>query len=185
MINLLPKPQQQQVRYGLLSHQVMNFWLWVAGSLVVLVVLVFLASVRIKQELVQTETAIAANREQLASDTNRQLENEVLTLNSDLKKINTLQTQAYHWSQALLELGQLIPLDFVVDILSLDRKTGRVAISGTAGDRANILLFWSAIHKSRHFRDINFPLANLERVRQAPFTFEFNLNAEEIKRTQP
>ena len=180
-VNLLPKPEQKEIRYELISHQLMNFWLWVILSFMVLLVLSLLAVFQLKLMAKQVDADINKSRQALSSASNQQLQKQVLLLNDEIRKINELQSQHYQWSEALIELGKIIPNDLVVDILTLDRSSGKIDIAGFAGDRESIIKFWSAMHKSQYFKNINFPLSNLEQPRNAHYRFTFYINEDKIR----
>ncbi|MBI2356203.1 MAG: PilN domain-containing protein [Candidatus Doudnabacteria bacterium] len=179
-VNLLPKSEQKEIRFELISRQLVNFWLWLVLSLVVLLILSLLAVFQLKLMARQVDGEIDKNRQALSSASNQELQKQVLLLNNEIGKINQLRESHYQWSEALIELGSIIPGDLVVDILTLDRISGKVEITGFAGDRESIIKFWSAMHKSQYFKNINFPLSNLEQARNAHYQFTFYINEDKI-----
>lgn len=181
MINLLPKTEQKEIRWESMSHQLMNFWIWVVVSLAVLFLLGVLSLAQTKRLSSRTDADITKARESLNSSTNQELEKQVLALNTQISTINQIRSQHYEWSEALIALGNLIPSDMLVDILSLNRASGEVKITGVAGDRASVIKFWSDVHKTTYFKNINFPLSNLETAKNTPFTFTFFINEAQIK----
>jgi Tfp pilus assembly protein PilN len=182
IINLLPKTQQKEITLDQAANQLLNFWLWVIGSMLLLFLLSLVTVFRLNTAITETETEISKNREALKSSQNQQLEKQVLNLNTEIQKIKTLRNEHYRWSNGLIELGNIIPAEMVVDVMSLQRETGKVDISGTSRSRGSVLQFWANMHKSSHFKDINFPLTNLERSTDAPYSFTFYINEEEIKK---
>jgi Tfp pilus assembly protein PilN len=181
-INLLPKKDQKEITLELITHQLINFSVWVIVSMLIFFLIEFTTETKLKQGITSTDNEITQNKAALKSAANQQLENQVLTLSNEIKLVQTVRQQHYYWSNALIELGDLIPADIVIDILSLDRATGKVEIAGTAADRESVLKFWSEIYKSKHFKNINFPLTNLEKSSDSPFNFTFYINSDEIKK---
>jgi Tfp pilus assembly protein PilN len=181
-INLLPKSEQKEIHMELIAHQLTYFWLWIVMSLAVFFVLSVLSEIQLKSSVTATENAIAASQLTLKTSTNQQLEEQVLTLTEEIKTIDNLRDQHYYWSQALIELGNLFEDDVTLDLLTLERSKGKIYLTGTAGSRESILQFWADVHKSKYFKDINFPLTNLQRAADAPFNFTFYINEEEIKK---
>lgn len=181
LINLLPKEEQKEIRLELLTASVKNFWIWIIASLIILFALAFAANVFLKQSAQGIEAEIQSKQELLKSADTRKLEGEVGELNNAIKTIEVLGQNHYYWSNALIELGNIIPTDVTVDLLTLNRASGKVDMAGIAKDRESVLKFWASIYKSKHFHKINFPLANLEKARDDPFTFTFYIKPEVIK----
>jgi Tfp pilus assembly protein PilN len=181
-INLLPPDQIKDNRLELITIQLRNFWIWVAISLLVLFVLAFLSQVVISSGIKDTENQIMALSNSLQSADNRALEKQVAALNKEIDNIDNLQNQHYYWSDALVELGNIIPNELVVDILTLERDTGKVKIQGVSRERSAVLEFWANVKTSAYFNDINFPLANLEKDREVNFSYTFFINEDLIKR---
>ncbi|OGE81017.1 MAG: hypothetical protein A3H72_01615 [Candidatus Doudnabacteria bacterium RIFCSPLOWO2_02_FULL_48_8] len=179
-INLLPLSAQKELTLELASRQFLNFWAWIFFSLLLLSALSFFSTFQLNSQINQAEEAIAENQALLKSATNQQLQQQVVALNDEIRKIEALRARHYYWSEALVELGNFIADDAVIDVLSLDRASGKIDISGTAQDRESILKFWADMHKSKYFKNINFPLSNLERADDAPFTYTFYINPEAI-----
>ena len=172
-INLLPKPEQREIALELVVHQVRNFWIWIILSLMVLFGLGFLTRAKLAVSISGTKQAIESSKSELSSASTQQLEQQVLKLTNEINNVENIRSQHYYWSKGLIELADILPSDFLLNTLTLNRKTGQVAVSGVAGDRENILKFWSDMHKSKLFRDINFPLSNLEKAKEAGFSFSF------------
>lgn len=181
IINLLPKTEQKEIMLEQVAGQLLNFWLWVIGSLLIVFILLIVTIVKLNITITETETEIAKNKEALKSAANQQLEKQVVNLNVEIDKIHKLRSEHYRWSNGLIELGSIIPSDLVIDFLSLDRATGKAEISGTAEDRGSILKFWADMHKSKYFKNIDFPLTNLERARDTSYSFTFYINDSQIK----
>lgn len=180
-INLLPQPEQKEIKLELIAHQLLNFWFWIIGSMLLLFALSLVTTIRLRASIADTETEIIKSKEALSSAANQQLEKQVVNLNSEIDRVNLLRSQHYHWSNGLIELGNILPTDMVIDLLFLDRASGKVDISGIAKNRESVLKFWSDMHKSKYFQDINFPLPNLERASDTSFSFSFYIKPEQIK----
>ncbi len=180
-INLLPKAEQKEIKLELIAHQLLNFWFWIVGSMLLLFALSLITSVQLRTSIADTELEIIKSKEALSSATNQQLERQVVNLNSEIDKVKLLRSQHYYWSNGLIELANILPSDMVIDLLFLDRASGKVDVSGIAEDRESVLKFWSDMHKSKYFKDINFPLPNLERAFDTSFSFSFYIKPEQIK----
>ncbi|OGE88907.1 MAG: hypothetical protein A3J07_04410 [Candidatus Doudnabacteria bacterium RIFCSPLOWO2_02_FULL_49_13] len=180
-INLLPKIWQREFQLHLFANQLLAFWLWILITLVVFLIVVIVGRTYLISQNQQVLAAIETKRQTLKTSGNEELKLEILRLNQDIANVDKLNANHYYWSQALTELGNLLPSDLQIDLLTLDRATGKIEIKGTAGNRDNILKFWGDLHKSAYFMNINFPLSNLNQATNDPFTFTFYINPETVK----
>lgn len=181
LINLLPPVQIKQAHFELVSVQLKKFWVWVCLSLLVLFGLAFASQAIINNEISNTENKIIDLSSSLQSSDNQELERQVATLNNEITNIEIIQDNHYFWSNALIELGNIIPSELVVSLLTLNRETGEVKIIGQSRERSAVLAFWANVKNSEYFQDINFPLSNLESDTDVGFTFTFFINEELIK----
>jgi Tfp pilus assembly protein PilN len=150
-------------------------------SLTVFLILALLARVYLRSELTQTQEQIISKKDILKSSDNEQLKQQVESLNQQIRGINNIQKQHIYWSTALAELGRLFASDIQLDLVSIDRESGKVEVTGLAGSRDSALKFWYDIQNSVYFKDINFPLSNLERATDDTFSFTFTANIENLK----
>lgn len=180
-INLLPKIEQREFKLELLAKQFLTFWLWVMITLVIFVLAIIASQIYLAKQNQIIKEALIVKQQTLASTGTAQLKSEIVSLNSQVANIKTLSVNHYYWSKALADLGNILPADAQVDLLTLNRASGQIDIQGTAGTRESVLQFWSELHKSQYFKDINFPLSNLDQAVNAPFTFKFFVNTETIK----
>lgn len=180
-INLLPKSEQRELKLQSFADQLTLFWIWAIISVIFFVALTYTAKIYLDGQMTETESQITVEKQVLKSSDNESLKKQVESMNSQIAAIRNLQNQHYYWSQALNELARLLPTDIVVDSLAADRATGQVQIEGVAGTRESVLQFWSNVHKSEYFTNIDFPLANLNFATNDPFTFAFFIVPETLK----
>lgn len=158
-----------------------NFFLWSMVLLLAFFALSLISEVGIRQAKSSVESKITSYEEELKSAANQKLSEEVLALNNQIATIKSLESQHYYWSNVVEEIGNISPADLQIDILTMDRATGHVEIMGQAGTRTSVLEFWANVKKSNMFKDINFPLSNLERANNGSFTYTFNVVPEKAK----
>lgn len=179
-INLLPKTDQRDHKLYVFGKSLIAFWVWVLGSLVIIIVLVYLAKSFLNYQAVQIGSAIDSAKKTLQSSDYEIVKQQIIELNGQIAGINSISTQHYYWTNALSELSNLLAEDLHMTAFGLDRESGMVVIKGI-GSRASVLKFWEDIHKSPYFKDINFPLANLEKATDDNFSYTFYLVPETIK----
>jgi len=183
-INLLPKAESSELAMELASRQILKFLVIAVGSLLIFLGLAFGIRIPINNEIAENDKQIANLQKELSTSGNLALQRQVVTLNSQMKNITTLTQKRNYWSKALIELGNLSPEGFHLDLASFDRASGQITITGTADNRSSVLNFWSNVKKSTLFKDINFPLNNLEKATDTPFTFSFTVDGALIGKEQ-
>jgi len=182
-INLLPETELKELKLEFASKHLLKFFVVSLISLLILILGAVSVNVLIKSQIAANNIEISELQAQLNSSDNQALQKEIIGLNSQIKNISVINQQHYLWSKALTELGNLAPSDLHIDLLTVDR-TGQIVINGTTDDRDSVLTFWSNVKKSRYFMNINFPLKNLEKPTDTPFTFTFFINPKSIQLSQ-
>jgi hypothetical protein len=182
IINLLPKEEIKQLRLETVSSQILGFWIWVLVSLAVVFTLSIASTILLTQKISYNNDMIEQKKEELRTSTTKQLEQEVSSLNERILLIDRLRKDHYYWSNAYIELVNMLDTDVTLDTVTMNRETGMVEVQGLAADREGVLSFWAAVKKSTIFEKINFPLTNLEKDVDANFGYIFYLKPEEMKK---
>jgi|GEM_PF-2021745 Tfp pilus assembly protein PilN len=180
-INLLPAVEQKELRLQFLVQKLSRFWFWIIGSLVVFFALTLATRFYLERMITDTQSQIEQNKTLLNSADYKDLQNQIQLLNKNIKEIKNLQSQHYYWSNALVQLANLVPADMQLNQVHFDRSTGQIDVNGQAVTRESVLTFWSNVIKSDYFKNINFPLANLERAKYPDFTYKFYVNPDKFK----
>ena len=181
LINLLPKSENRELKLTLLGQQMVNFWVYVGFSLLVFFILALAVNVFLRSEITKNNNQIETKKQELASSNTQQLESRVQALNSQIRAIDNLRDNHYNWSQVLLELSRVTPDDAKVNVLNIERSTGKIEVAGNALTRDAVIEFWANVKKSKYFRNINFPFSNLEKDKNAQFEYTFYVNLDNIK----
>ena len=179
-INLLPKQEKHELRLQIFAGQLLWFWILIIFSLVVCFALTFFSKLYLEGQVIDVDNQIAKDRIVLKSSDIESVKKQVEGLNLQISAIKNLQAYHYLWSDALVELNRIIPPDISLNSIRIDRS-GAVDIFGTAVSRDSVLVLWANVIKSPYFSKINFPLANLEKATDDPFSFHFNINLDKIK----
>ena len=182
VINLLPQSEQHELKMEQQALVLGTFMLWSLTAIIMFFLITLTAEILIRQNTAAVEHQITRYEDELKSATNQKLDEEVKTLNNQIKQIDNLRKQHYYWSNVLAEIANITPSDLSVNFLNLDRSTGKIEISGVAGNRASVLEFWANVKRSNMFKDINFPLSNLEKSSNGGFTYTFYVKPEEAKK---
>ena len=179
-INLLPKEEQKEIQLEFLFSHFSFFWIITLASLLVFLGLALGTKIYLNHKIQTTQAEIDLNQATLNSSDFKSLQDQVLELNASIKEVNNFIVQHYYWSKALVVLANLLPKDVQLNQVLLSRSTGRIDIAGQAATRESVIALWAAVIKSDYFKNINFPLANLEKAKIADFTFTFYVNKNKI-----
>jgi len=180
-VNLLPKIEQRELKLQFYAERMLAFWIWVACSIAVFFVLSLLTVFYLNRMMNETQTQITQNKALLDSSDFKDLQNQIILLNRNIKEINNLQTHHYFWSNALIELSSLVPPEMQLNQIGFSQATGKIQIIGQAKTREKVIEFWANVIKSEYFKNINFPLTNLEKATNPDFTYTFSVNPDKFK----
>jgi Tfp pilus assembly protein PilN len=184
IINLLPKDEQRQLKLDMVNHQLRVFWAIILSSIILFVALGFATQQYLRLSVKKVDEQIAVNKAKLESADIKELQQQVLKLNQNIKEIKTVRGQQYKWSEVMLEIARVMPAEVQLNSLQIERATGKIIVLGKAEDRDTVIAVWSQIKKSPMFYDVNFPLPNLEQPVDGNFTYTFFINLENIKQDE-
>lgn len=180
-VNLLPAVEQRELKLRFMARRLSVFWFWIIGSMIIFFILALMTRFYLTRMISATQSQIEDNKTLLDSSDYRDLQNQILLLNRNIKEIKNLQAQHYYWSQALVQLANLVPPEMQLNQITFDKITGAIGITGQAQTRESVLTFWADVIKSDYFKNINFPLANLEKAKYPDFTYTFYVNGDKFK----
>jgi Tfp pilus assembly protein PilN len=179
-INLLPQTEARELKLTMASKQLLKFFALIAACLVLFGIAAFISRLFVQASITENQIQIDELQKKLSSSDNKKVEKEVVALNTQIHNLRAINQQHYYWSYALVELANLAPNSFHLDSVTFDRTTNQVVVVGTSDSRADVINFWAKVKKSNLFTNINFPLPNLEKPTESPFTFTFYVNPEAI-----
>jgi len=174
-INLLPGTDQQTIKTKRISNQIWKCGVAVSCSLVALWILLYGTGLYLNIEHRATKVRLATEMRALGELESTSAKQEIEKFNSDLINFGKLQQVRHTWAEVALEIARIIPTNMRLDSMSIVGRDGFVEISGNGGDRAAILGFRENLIASPFFENVNFPLANLERATNAPWSYRFSL----------
>lgn len=174
-VNLLPPEEQKQLKLQELNRELLSFAFWLGLSFLVFIALLYAGRVFLRSELAATTQQVAAETTALTDLQEAGLPAEVEKFNLNLANFRTLTAKHETLAPVLLELAQLLPPDLTLSSLSLERKSRKVEIAGRAGSRKSVLILRRNLLTSPSFSNVNFPLSNLEKATDLPFSYRFYL----------
>ncbi|OGE78176.1 MAG: hypothetical protein A2751_03380 [Candidatus Doudnabacteria bacterium RIFCSPHIGHO2_01_FULL_46_14] len=180
-INLLPPEEQKEVARLEINAEILHFGIILTASLLVLAAVLFGVNLWLGRTVSKNDQEIAKYSTQLEAYQGTSLQKEVAALNENIENFKMLSEQSMKWSPYLMELATLIPKDVSLDSIQLNRITGKVEVTGRASNRNSVLALRQRVLDSKHFKNINFPLYNLETARNVSWKYRFYLRMEEAE----
>lgn len=179
-LNLLP-PEEKKILSLEQSRRWVNFYgcsgfLMLAAFSLLLIFIWSLILIQLKGSNLDVQSNQASQQGRSVSEQ----QNSVKELNRTLQTLDAVQKNQRYFSKFLIFLAENLPSGMRLDGLAVE-KNGRVALSGFAPRREQLLLFQRKIEDSSLFSDIENPLENLTRQTDINFTIEFSLKPEVLK----
>src|SRR4051812_22616197 len=97
IINILPKTAKKELELELVSHQILVFWCLVIASLVIFIAGGWIFKFYLAQVISGNEKLITQSQKQLESQEYKDLNNQILALNSAVIEIKNLNNRHYNW----------------------------------------------------------------------------------------
>lgn len=174
-INLLPPEEQKQI--ALLSKQglVLRYCGALLISFAAFAAALFGAQFLLAEQLQSVEADLAARTQALHQLETAKVRGEVENFNRDLKNFTIMEKTQDHWSAIFGELAGVLPAGMTIDSIHVvpEGAAIKVAVAGRGGNRAAVLRLRENILLSELFFGVNFPLKNLERPQDTPWTYRF------------
>jgi len=105
---------------------------------------------------------------------------KIKTINNDLKKINSIQTQYVNWVEWLTNLNNLIYSNKIqIGRLNIDLEGQKVSLNGKAASREDFLDMKTKLEESEMFEEVISPLSNILSANKINFDLEMTLKKTE------
>ena len=179
-INLLPPEEQKALKLEGLNYTVASFGVWVLLSLVFFIAFIFGAQIILNQEIDDLNEQVTARSSELQNIKQPAVQKEIEVLNRNLANLQTLLPSHEDWTPILVEFARLLPADLTVDSIVITREDSKMEAAGHGDTRESVLNLRNNLLESRYFKDVNFPLSNLERARNVNWEYRFCFNPEKL-----
>ncbi|MDP3993832.1 MAG: hypothetical protein Q8P75_02520 [bacterium] len=180
-INLLPPEEQKHIRLEGLNYAVASFGVRVLLSFVFFIAFIFGAQIILNQEIDDLNEQVAARSRELQNIKQPAVQKEIEALNRNLDNLQALLPSGEDWTPILVEFARLLPADLTVDSILITREDGKIEVAGHGDTRESALKLRDNLLESRYFKDVNFPLSNLEKARNVDWKYRFYYNPEKLK----
>ncbi len=182
IINLLPKPKQQELYYENLFHSVMVG----IQFAVVTFVLVFLGQLGTKFYLLRQSTDLDSQITQIKQQTNKEentkLKEQVGLINNRILDFSNLADATPYWSKVLRAFAGNVPAGVRITGFNADLTKKKIDIQGYSPTRELVIALYNNINAdSADFSNINYPLENVAKENNVLFHFTFSINNSLLK----
>lgn len=181
LINLLPKPRQQELRY----QAVLNSMLIVFSMSLLSFAVVFLAQFGAKFYLEAKVQAMDAEISQLKTQVNKQenasLKKKIQNINDIISDFNNL-TVSPKWSKVLKAFAPLPPDGIKISSFTIDAAKKSILINGQSPTRELVIeLYNNILQDNRDFYNIDYPLEHVVKENNVIFHFTFYIQDKLLK----
>lgn len=182
IINLLPKIKQQDLRYEMVFHSIVRFFV-LSGASFVLVLLALLGTrVYVKTQSAHIDQQTQAIKNFANKQENAQLRNQVKGVNTLMADFQTLSDATPRWSKVLLAFTPLVPQEVKIQTFSADFKKKQISIIGFSPTREAVIALYNNINKDdKDFFNIDYPLENVSKPQDISFHYTFSVKDELLK----
>lgn len=176
-LNLLSPAQKaaliSRVRYALLERFMVTL---VLSTLVATGV-----TVSVKAQLASNLEDVVAR--QMLSAQYASLNEQVRALNDALVRVDAIQKLAYPLSDVVEAIGAGAPPGISVSSIDFDTRTGMLAMTGIASDRAALLGYEEALRALPFVASFESPISNLFQKENVSFKFSATVDRDKVRET--
>lgn len=182
IINLLPQPRQQEIRYQNILGAAIQAIIFSLMSFAV----VFLAQFGAKLFLAQQARATASEIQQLTAQVNKEdnekIKGEIKQINGTISDYLALSAQSPKWSKVLRAFAKLPPEDVRIVNFTVDSATKMVNIVGVSPSRESMIQLYNNIKADENeFYNVDYPLENVIKPENVNFHFSFYIKDQLLK----
>lgn len=176
-MNLLPKPNQKELRYERLFHGVM--------VAIILSIVVLLSGIIVQLGVWTYLERSQANRlagiEQLKQAIDKtehaQQKEQIQLVNNQVADFLNLSALTPKWSEVIDDFAMQVPADVKISRITVDADTLKVDIAGFSPTRESVIALYNNINADKeNFKDIDYPLENVAKPINVQFRFSFFIN---------
>jgi len=176
IINLLPKPKQQELRFRKLYFSLVTFT--VLASITFLLVVVGQVATRLYLQYDQKniETGIERLKNISNKEENAALKARIKLINNQITDFNNIMNGSPKWSKVLRAFAVVVPEQVTIQTLTAEAGKKQVQITGFSPGRELVIALYNNIAADKtNFTTIDYPLENVTRPADVYFHFTFTV----------
>lgn len=175
-INLLPKLKQQELSYERVFYSVAR----AAMAAVVILLLGVVVQIGVYIYLNGKVKSVAAEIEQLTRQANKtesvSVKQQIKAANAQITDFTTLSQKTPQWASVISAFIKDIPSGIKITQFEARAEKQEIIISGYSPTRDLVIDLYNNINTDKeHFKNINYPLANITQPTNVRFSFTFNV----------
>jgi len=176
-LNLLPPTQKDYLR-----HEHIYLYLRSVIFLILTFSLVISAMLLGARLLLQDHFIALVTSSNEVNDHNGPIDHDIESLNQNLAKIKSIQTDFVKWSSILTTFARTIPPGVQITYLDLERSTLTFSLSGVAATRDSYLQLKDNLEALPYFEHpIEAPFSSILQRENVKFDFNGKLNAAALQ----
>lgn len=125
-----------------------------------------------------TETKISLSEQELRNQSLKPISDDVKLINGKLKKIASIKDSKVDWNIFLTQINSSVPEKVQISTLQADRKTKKIAITGKAETRRDIVKLQKKLETLEYFKNLTFSASSLN---EQDSNYTFNLAGDFVK----
>jgi len=175
-INLLPPKQIEKIRLTILYQNVLSSLLIVFLMILFLTIILALVLIFLNLNYLNIEKKINAQQIQtIETESINSMQTKVKDLNDNLLKIKTIQDKRSHLYDVLDKVNEELFKSVKVYTLDISREkdVNLISVTGNAPLRENLVAIRNILNTDPHYKEVDFPLANLANPKNINFRFSF------------
>jgi hypothetical protein len=182
IINLLPKPRQEELEYEKILHSLLKF-IW--SSIITFLLVLggqYATHVFAQTQLVSVQKEIDNLKGQVNKKENSEIKKEIKVLNDLINDFKVLGINSTRWTKVLEAFSILPPENITINSLEFDFAKKTLRMTGESPDRETVLEFYNRILRAdNHFSISEIPLENIARSEDINFHFTLTINDSLLK----
>lgn len=182
IINLLPKPKQQELKLENWFKALLKFVAITALSFLLVFLAQIFTRVYLSQRAASLERQAQNLRQVINKSENAQLRGQITAFNNQMADFKQLRETAPKWSKVLAAFATAVPPGIKIINFDADAKTKKAQIQGFSPSRDLVISLYNQINAdSENFADINYPLENVAKPADISFNFTFFIQEKLLK----
>ncbi len=174
IINLLPAPKQQELKYESILHGLIKAMVISFCGFVVIGVFQFATKIYLEHKAGTVEADITRIEGEMSKNDNVVIKTKVLGINDVVTDFHKLQSDSPKWSKVFKAFAVLPPSDVSISSFVIDVPRRSIVINGYAPTRDEVIaLYNNILADSKEFYNIDYPLENVIKEKNVNFHFSF------------
>lgn len=179
-LDLLPQEKKNKIKHDKIFSRILREELLFIVPLLVFIVLLFNVYYILNYQYNSLSAEGTAGKSLDKYQELSTYENKFKEINESVTVLNKLYANHLHWTNVLVELGNVTPDGIYLEDLST--KNYQIFLLGKARTRENLLAFKANLEQSSCFKDINIPLSNLVVKDDIDFQMDLTVNNDCLKK---